>query len=180
MARHSDNVDYRLDYYQGLAKIYFNRVLETIINFGNLRKEKGLILDYGCGVGHLKKKLPGCNVIGYDIIPELSDINDYKNLHPQKIVLSAVLEHLYLEKINNLLNDFLMMNPRAELLVFLPTENFVSKIAMILAGQANAHDDHVSKYKEINQLIERYYYPQKRKYIFFRMAQITKYVPFRK
>ena len=76
---------------------------------------------------------------------------------------------------DNLLKDFLKMNSKAELLVFLPTENFISKIAMTIARQSNAHDDHISKYKDINQLIERYYYPEKRIYIFFRMAQITKY-----
>ena len=69
------------------------------------------------------------------------------------------------------------MNKHAQLLVFLPTENSISKIAMILAGESHAHDDHVSKYKDINKLIEKYYYPQKRKYLFLRMAQITKYVP---
>lgn len=177
MAGHSKNINYQIDYYKGLAKIYFNKILETIIDFGNLRNEKGLILDYGCGLGHLKKKLTGSRVVGYDIIPTLSDIDDYRNLHPQKIVLSGVLEHCHLDEIDILLKDFLKMNPAAELLVFLPTENFISKIAMILARQPNAHNDHISKYKQINQLIEKYYYPQKRKYLFFRMAQITKYVP---
>lgn len=177
MARHSNKIDYRIDYYRGWAKIYFNKILETIIDFGNLRNEKGLILDYGCGLGHLKKKLPQVNIIGYDIITELSDIDDYRNLRPEKIVLSGVLEHLYLKEINNLLDDFRKMNPAAELLVFLPTENFISKIGMILARQPYAHADHVSRYKDINRLIEKYYYPQKRKYIFLRMAQITQYVP---
>lgn len=177
MGKNSDTIDYRNDYYKGFSKIYFDKILETLIIFGNLRNEKGVILDYGCGVGHLKKKLPGSNVVGYDILPELSDIADYKTLSPQKIVLSGVLEHLQLEEIENLLKNFTKMNPRAILLVFLPTENPVSRIAMHLAGQSNAHDDHISKYKDINSLIEKYYYPEKRKYLFLKMAQITKYTP---
>lgn len=72
------------------------------------------------------------------------------------------------------------MNPEAELLVFLPTENAVSKIAMFLSGQKNAHDDHVSQHKKINRLIEKHYQPQERKHLFFRMAQITKYVSHKK
>lgn len=180
MAKNTNNIDYRIDYYKGFAKIYFNKILETIINLGNLRNEKGLILDYGCGTSHLKKNLPQANIVGYDIIPELSDIEDYKKLHPQKIILSAVLEHLSLKEIDNLLKDFLKMNYKAELLVFLPTENFISKIAMTIARQPNAHDDHISKYKDINQLIEKYHYPQKRIYIYFKMAQITRYVPINK
>jgi len=177
MARNADTIDFREDYYRGFAKIYFKKVLKIIIEFGGLHVEKGLILDYGCGVGHLKKMLPHSNIIGYDIIPELSDTDDYKNLYPVKIVLSGVLEHLYIEEIEKLLLDFIQMNPSAELLVFLPTENFVSKIAMHLARQGNAHDDHVSKYKKINAVIERYYYIKKRRYIFLRMAQITHYIP---
>jgi len=178
MGKNSNTIDYRDDYYKGFSKIYFDRILETLITFGDLRNEKGLILDYGCGVGHLKKKLPDSNVIGYDIIAELSDVDDYKTLSPQKIVLSGVLEHLKLDETENLLKNFKKMNPHAALLVFLPTENPVSKIAMYLAGQSNAHDDHISRYKDINTLIEKYYSPEKRKYIFLKMAQITKYTPF--
>ena len=180
MARNTDSIDYRKDYYKGFSKIYFNKILDTIIEFGDLKNEKGLILDYGCGLGHLKNKLKDRQVIGYDIIPEFSDVKDYRILHPKKIILSGVLEHLYSEEIDELLNDFLKMNPSAELLVFLPTENFISKVAMYLAGQKHAHDDHVSKYQRINQLIEKYYQPAKRKYLFFKMAQITRYLPINK
>lgn len=177
MVKNAATMDYREDYYKGFSKLYFNRILDTIINFGNLHNEDGLILDYGCGVGHLKKKLEGKKVVGYDIIPELSDVVDYRKLAPVKIVLSGVLEHMHLERIEKLLQEFKKMSENAELLVFLPTENFISKIAMVLAGESHAHDDHVSKYKDINAMIEEHYYPEKRKYLFFCMAQITKYVP---
>lgn len=177
MGKNSDNIDYREDYYKGLSQIYFQRILNTLIGFGDLDKEKGLILDFGCGVGHLKKKLKEKNVVGYDIIPELSDIKDYKKLKPVKIVLSGVLEHIYLYEIDKIIKNFTKMNKKAELLVFLPTENFISKIAMLLARESHAHDDHVSKYKEINKLIEKYYSIKRRKYLFLNMAQITHYVP---
>ena len=177
MGKNSNKIDYREDYYKGLSKIYFQKILNTIIDFGDLNNEKGMILDFGCGVGHLKKRLKGKNVVGYDIIPELSDVSDYRKLKPSKIVLSGVLEHVYLDEIDKILKNFMRMNKHAMLLVFLPTENSISKIAMFLAGESHAHDDHVSKYKDINRLIEKYYYPQKRKYLFLNMAQITKYVP---
>jgi SAM-dependent methyltransferase len=177
MARNTTTIDYREDYYRGPAKVYFNWILETIIEFGDLRKETGLILDFGCGHGHLKKKLKGLNVVGYDIIPELSDVLDYQNLIPSQIVLSGVLEHLYGDEIEVLIQRFKRMNPRANLLVYLPTENLVSKIVMRLAGQKNAHNDHVSKYREINRIIEKEHCLEKRRYIFLGMAQISKYVP---
>jgi hypothetical protein len=176
MGRNSNKIDYREDYYKGFAKIYFDKILSTLINFGDLKNEGGIILDYGCGVGHLKKRLSS-NVVGYDIVPELSDIDDYKKVKPNKIVLSGVLEHLYLDEIDQLIKNFLEISPYAELLIYLPTENFVSKVAMLLAGEKNAHDDHVSKYKDINKTLEKYYTLKKRKYIFLHMAQISHYIP---
>ncbi|MFH1583430.1 MAG: hypothetical protein ABIB72_03920 [Candidatus Falkowbacteria bacterium] len=177
MARNTKTIDYRDDYYRGAAKIYFNWILETIIKFGDLRKESGLILDFGCGHSHLKKKLTGINVVGYDIIPELSEVENYRQLIPAQIVLSGVLEHLYEDEIKVLINEFKQMNRQAVLLVYLPTENWISKIAMRLAGLKTAHNDHVSFYKEINKIIEKDYRPEKRRYIFLGMAQVTKYVP---
>jgi len=168
------SIDYTKGYYRGFTRIYFDWILNTLIKMGDLKNEKGLILDFGCGAGRLKKKLPQCNIIGYDIIPELSDVDDYRRLKPTKIVLSSILEHISLEEIENLLQGFLKI--KAELLVFLPTENIFSKIAMTLSNQSRAHDDHVSKYKDINRLVEKYYHVDKRKYLFLRMAQLTKYV----
>lgn len=177
MARNTDTIDYKEDYYKGFAKIYFDKILNTIIKFGDLKNENGIILDYGCGVGHLKKLLSSNNVIGYDIIPELSEITNYKTITPAKIILSGVLEHLYLNEIEELLKSFLTINKNAPLIVYLPTENFFSKIAMHLAGEKHAHDDHVSKYRDINKLLDKYYKNTKRKYIFCKMAQISLYEP---
>lgn len=176
MGTNTTTIDYRQDYYRGLAKVYFNRILATIIKFGDLKKEKGLILDWGCGLGYLKRKLKDNNIVGYDIIPELSDIQDYHNLKPAQIVLNNVLEHLYPQEVRKILTEFQQMNPRVVLLVCLPTENWVSKIMMRLANCKNAHADHVSGYKEINKIIEEKYSLAKRCYIFFRMTQVTKYI----
>lgn len=179
MARNTNTIDYNEDYYRGFAKIYFERVLEIIIKFGNLRNEAGLILDYGCGVGHLKRKLADRNIVGYDIISKLSDVEDWHSLVPDKIVLSAVLEHLYTQEIKTLIDEFKKISPHADLIVSLPTENWISKIAMRLAGQKNAHDDHVTRYKEINSIIEKQYRPVQRRYVFLRMTQVTRYVHFK-
>jgi hypothetical protein len=175
MAQNTDTIDYRRDYYKGFAGAYFFKILETIIDFGSLKSEKGIILDFGCGVGHLKKILKKSNIIGYDIEKELTEIDDYKKLSPKIIVLSGVLEHIRLESVEKLLDEFLAMNREIELLVYLPTENWISKIAMRLAGEKHAHDDHVSKYKDINMILEKKFLLKKRKYIFFKMAEVSYY-----
>lgn len=175
MAKNTDTIDYSEDYYKGFAGIYFRKILNTIIKFGDLKNENDIILDFGCGVGHLKKTLKKNNIINYDIDPALTEIVDYKKIKPKIIILSGVLEHLYLKEIQALLTEFLAMNNKAELLVYLPTENWISKIAMRLARQKNAHDDHVSKYKDINKLLDEKYLLKKRVYIFARMAQVSHY-----
>ena len=38
--------------YSGPSKIYFDAMLQTIINVGNLREESFTILDFGCGQGN--------------------------------------------------------------------------------------------------------------------------------
>lgn len=177
MAQNTNTIDYHEDYYQGAGGFYFRRILQTIINFGDLENEPGIILDFGCGLSHLKKTLKRNNVIGYDVEPDLSEIDDYKNLKPNKIILSGVLEHLHSERIETLLQEFQVMNPSVSLLIYLPTENFVSKIAMRLAGMPNAHDDHVTKYRAVNKILDKHFKLSKRKYILFRMAQVSLYTP---
>jgi len=154
MARNSPNIDYSEDYYKGFAKLYFNGILKKIIEFGSLKEEEGIILDFGAGVGHLKKILNDKKVINYDIIPELSDVKDYKTIKPNKIVCNAVLEHLYREEIDDLMKDFKKMNPKAELLVFLPTENFFSKLGMILTR--NKKITHPARAKKGNTTLAKH------------------------
>lgn len=164
---------YQQDYYKGIAGIYFHMILNELIRMGDLKNEPGLILDYGCGVGHLKKKLPDRNVIGYDINPDLSEVEDYRDLRPSKIVFSAMLQYLTLDKIDELMQYCLKTG--AELLTVQPTENIFSKIAMFLANQPYAHDDHIVRYWEINGVIEKYYNIMDRKFMFLRMVQLTRY-----
>ncbi|MDO8480902.1 MAG: methyltransferase domain-containing protein [Nanoarchaeota archaeon] len=167
-------MDYAEDYYKGIAGIYFKRVLRTLIKMGGLREELGLILDFGCGVGHLKKALPGKTILGYDILPENTEVKDYRDLKPDFIVCNAVLEHLDEAQLREALDNFKKMNPRAALLVALPTENFVSKIGMVLTGYTTAHDDHKLKLKAVNKVLSEYAERKDRKMI-FTMMEVAKW-----
>lgn len=146
-------IDYHHDYYRGLAKLYFVRIVDTIIRLGRLRQEKGIILDFGCGYQYLKKRLNKSNVLGYDIIPELSDVRDYKKLKPAVIVCNNVLEHFPLDEIEKLLHAFKKMNSSTLLITATPTENFISRIGMLITGQKDAHSDHKSKLADITALL---------------------------
>ena len=44
------------DYYYGVSKIYFRRILFNIIKIADLNRSNKIILDYGCGSKEL------CNI----------------------------------------------------------------------------------------------------------------------
>ena len=158
-------MDYSQDYYKGGAGFYFSRIINTIIDFGDLKNERGVILDFGCGVGHLKKAV-GSSVVGYDIIPELSDVTDYRTLKPAVIVCNNILEHFDLGGVKKLMADFKKMNPKAKLVTAIPTENWLSRIGMFASRQREAHADHKSKLKDINTILHSYCTLHKRKRLF--------------
>ena len=147
-------IDYSKDYYKGLAGIYFNLCLNTIIKMGKLKQEKGLIFDFGCGVGHLKRKLQK-TVVGYDIIDELSDVDDYTTLKPAVIVCNAILEHLDENELETVIDNFRKMNINAKLITSIPTENWFSKVGLVITGLKTAHDAHKINLKQINRILSK-------------------------
>ena len=62
-----------------------------IIEVGNFHEKKN-VLDYGCGTGDLKKlnlqKKNKSTIINYDIIEELSEIKDWREINFDTIVFS--------------------------------------------------------------------------------------------
>ena len=76
-----------------LIKIFFRTKTNLAIKIACLKKSD-IILDYGCGGGFLKNKLKsmGFNALGYDITPEHSDLEDYRELNPNKIFAIDVFE----------------------------------------------------------------------------------------
>lgn len=158
------------DYYKGIVGIYFKNVMRNLIKLGELEKEKQ-ILDFGCGLGYLKKTLKNKNVINYDIEPEYTETENYRHLKPSCVVCSHLLEHLELTEIINLLNDFKDMKIN-KLVTALPTENIISKIGMIFTGFKGEHDDHKTKIDVINKLLLTKFILIRRKKI-FTMSEIS-------
>ena len=86
-----------------ISKIYFNKIYQLIISIGKFEKKK-VILDFGCGLGELKKinlkKKNKSKIINYDIIQKLSDVTKYNNINFDTIVFCQVL-YLFKTKKNN-------------------------------------------------------------------------------
>ena len=131
-----------------IVKMYFRWKFNKIIQFAKLDKNQ-LILDFGCGDKWLKKTLPEYNLIGYDLNPKQTETNDYRVLHPDKIFLIDVFEHLPLEEIKKIIKDFKKMNANFELITSIPTENLISRKIRKLVGKQERAPDHITSLKEI-------------------------------
>jgi hypothetical protein len=135
-----------------IVRIYFRKKFNKIKKFADLKKED-LILDFGCGDKWLKKVLVGYNVIGYDVNPKQTEVEDFRTLHPDKIFLIDVFEHIPLEGIKSIIADFKKMNPNVEIITSIPTENWIARKIRVLVGKQERAPDHVTSLKEIWPLL---------------------------
>ena len=156
-----------------IVRIYFRKKFNKIKKFADLKKDD-LILDFGCGDKWLKKVLVGYNVIGYDVNPKQTEVKDYRTLHPDKIFLIDVFEHIPLEGIKSIIKDFKKMNPNVEIITSIPTENWIARKTRVLVGKQERVLDHVTRLKEIWALLNSEMQLVK-KANFFTIAWIAKF-----
>ena len=116
------------NYYKGLVKFYFNKTLDSIIKIGELDKTQKNILDFGCGYGMLKKKLNIPNIFNYDIDPQFTEHDDWKNLNFEFFVANQVLYLFSKDELNKLLDELKYKNPELKIIVGVSYQNSFSKI----------------------------------------------------
>ena len=137
-----------------IARTYFRWKVNTAIRLAKLKK-RDVILDFGCGGGWLEKKLNGYNIKGYDVNPEKTFIKDYKKVKPTKIFVLDVFEHIPLKEIKKIINEFKKLNEKFDLIVSLPTENWLSRKMRKLIGKKEVPDEHITNYKDIVKLLKQ-------------------------
>ena len=131
--------DFRKDYYKGLKGIYFYKILNTIIKIGNLKNRSVKILDFGCGIGKLKTLLQE-KVIGYDILPDLSEIDDWKKIKFNVIVANAVFYLFSSEELRKFLKELYKHNPEVEMIFVTRKEHpILNNILKYIFGESDAH-----------------------------------------
>jgi len=135
-----------------LVRLFYKIKFDIAINYADLKK-KDLILDFGCGDKWLKKTLFGYNVIGYDIDPELTEIEDYTKINPDKIFALDVFEHIPKEEIRNIIKNFKKMNPNFVLVTAIPTETWLWRKTRKIMGLSETVADHITKLREILEIL---------------------------
>ncbi len=158
-----------------LTRTYFKKKIDASIKIAQLKKED-VILDFGCGAGWLEKKLKGFNIIGYDLNPEKTFIEDYRKLKPTKIFCLDVFEHIPPKEIRQILNNFMKMSNNFQLIVSIPTGNFISRKVRKLVGKTEVPKEHITSYEEILNIL-RENFEIKKKINFFTVTEIFLFEP---
>ena len=129
-------------------KYYFLSIINEIIKISNLKSTKKTILDFGCGNKIFSKFLPNKKIFNYDINPLYSEVKSYKSLKFDIVIFNHVLMYLKAKQIREILTNIKNKNPKCEIVLSLSRQNLISKIAMILTLNFNAHAKTSSTYKE--------------------------------
>jgi SAM-dependent methyltransferase len=153
-----------------LTRTYFKRKVESAIKLARLKNED-VILDFGCGAGWLEERLRKFYIVGYDINPEKTFIQDYRKIKPNKIFCLDVFEHIPISEISKIIENFKKMNNHFELIVSIPTGNWISRKIRKLVGKSEVPKEHITSYDEILKLLKANF-KIKKKVNFFTVTKI--------
>jgi len=128
-----------------ISFIYFNLIYKIIINFLEYKKND-VVLDFGCGIGLLKKKIkkkyPEANIINYDKVKSLSEVSDWKNINFNKIIFCQVLMYISKEDIENIF--YILKKKKIDkIIICFSKQSFLNRLFAKILGHKNAHDDTV-------------------------------------
>ncbi|MCX6746817.1 MAG: class I SAM-dependent methyltransferase [Candidatus Pacearchaeota archaeon] len=155
-----------------IVKYFFRLKFNQIIRFANL-KESDIILDFGCGDKWLKRIIPKHHIAGYDINPKQTEIRDYRKMLPNKIFAIDVFEHIPQDELLDIIKNFKRMG-NFELIVCVPTENWISRKGRKLLGKRERAVDHITAYKKIKDILDKNFIPVK-KLNFLTISYFLKY-----
>lgn len=142
---------------------HYTSLIKNVVKMAGLEGNER-ILDFGCGHQELRAYLPkSCTYIAYDIIPEFSDVTEFRNLKNIDVVFcNAVLEHLNKNDLRNLLQDFKKMKIK-KLAVWFPNDNTLQRfLEFLFDADASHRFEHYQKARGItNALVDAFGIPAK-------------------
>jgi len=129
--------------YGKIGGIYFRAILKKIIKIGNLNYPSKKILDFGSGTGELKNILrtKNINVINYDVVPELTETNDWAKETFNVFVANQVFYIFSKEELIEVIEKLKKTNPQVEIIIGISKQGFLNKLGMIILNYRDAHDN---------------------------------------
>ena len=145
------------DYYKGIQKIYFNKVIKSIISIGSLDITKKTILDFGCGSQQLQKFLSPKKILNYDIDSKDYKYVDYRLLRFDIVIFNHVLMYMEKREIEDILLNIKKINKNCELIFGIGKGNLINKSAAYLSLNFSAHAGTKSNYSDQLYVIKKKY-----------------------
>ena len=124
-----------------VSGVYFNNILENVIKLIYYKK-KIKVLDFGCGYGYLKKTLKtnkNVKVIGYDIVKQLSDINDWKKIKFDYFISTQVFVYFTKKKLNQLVIYLKKNYPNVKVIITISNQGWLNKLGAYILNEPEAH-----------------------------------------
>ncbi len=144
---------------------YSNKYLKKAVEFLDA-KENDVVLDFGCGEQYSKKVIKKGKVIGYDIDPELSDVEDYKEAKVNKVFACQSFEHLKNEELEEAIDHFAKLKVE-KVIVATSTDNWLSELGLkLIKSVEDSHDTHYTDHKTIHRLMGEKFELVKKKNIY--------------
>lgn len=134
--------------YSGMYAIYGHCVLRSISKIGNFQiRSSELLLDYGCGSQELRKFSGSMEYVGFDLKPELRDVDSWTEMNVHTIVINHVLMYLREGEIIELFEQINRHNYIKQIIIGVGTQNIFSKIGKYLLRRNDAHNGTVSTHE---------------------------------
>ena len=139
-----------------LTKNYFFKIAYEIIKISDLENQN-TVLDYGCGEKIFKKLLRKPKLFNYDIKPQYNEVLNVRDHFDSDVVIfNHVWMYIPLKEINEILSEIKSANRNCKIILSMGKQNFISKIAMILAGKPKAHNNTVTTYNDQLKVLKKF------------------------
>jgi len=152
--------------YKGPSKFYFKKIIDTIISEGNLTSKKLRILDYGCGLKFLQKRLKK-KIFNYDIDQNLTEINDWSINRYDVVIFNHVLMYMTKNEFLKILKKIKKKNKKCKIIIGIGKEGILNRILAYLVLRFDHLDFTKMNYKEQIKLINSNLKIIKNKNIYF-------------
>ena len=152
--------------YSGVSKFYFEKIINTIIKEGNLHKKNLKILDFGCGLKFLQKKL-NKKIYNYDINPELSDLEKWDIKTYDVVIFNHVIMYMNQKDLTKTLKKIKKLNNKCKIIIGIGKESILNRIAAYLTLRFDYLKKTKMNYLEQINYINKNFLVKKKKNIYF-------------
>ena len=152
--------------YKGLSKFYFEKIIDTIISEGNLKKKNLKILDYGCGLKFLEKKL-NKKIFNYDIDKNLGETSKWNIRNYDIVVFNHVVMYMNKNEFIDILKKIKKKNKKCKIIIGVGRESTLNKFFAYLMLRFDHLKNTKINYKKQIKLISENLKIVKKKNIYF-------------